>query len=190
MRRQLMSEKDKAGQARKGLIDSVKGKAKEVVGAVTGNDSLTAEGQLEQTQARERKEASTVDALADAEAHEARAHRTEAQIEGAEQRAAVNARAAVAQSSVEAQGAAQTGAVAQSAQQDVAKEITAAEIGRQREVQHAKSEELEELHDAAEEAREAAAAHQSSVQAASNEELEAARLRREADELTNEADLP
>ena len=47
-----MSEQDKSGQARKGLIDSVKGKAKEVVGAMTGNDSLTAEGQLEQTQAR------------------------------------------------------------------------------------------------------------------------------------------
>jgi uncharacterized protein YjbJ (UPF0337 family) len=42
-------------EARKGLIDSVKGKAKEIAGAVTGNDSLTAEGQLEQTQAKERK---------------------------------------------------------------------------------------------------------------------------------------
>ena len=34
---------DKAGEARKGLIDSVKGKAKEVAGALTGNDSLTAD---------------------------------------------------------------------------------------------------------------------------------------------------
>ena len=39
-----MTKHDKADQARKGLIDSVKGKAKELVGAVTGNDSLTAEG--------------------------------------------------------------------------------------------------------------------------------------------------
>jgi len=46
-----MSEHEKAEQARKGLIDSIKGKAKEIIGAVTGNDSLTAEGQLEQTQA-------------------------------------------------------------------------------------------------------------------------------------------
>ena len=46
-----MNEDSKADQARKGLFDSVKGKAKEVAGAVTGNDSLTAEGQLEQTQA-------------------------------------------------------------------------------------------------------------------------------------------
>ena len=47
-----MNEDSKANQARKGLFDSVKGKAKEVAGAVTGNDSLTAEGQLEQTQAQ------------------------------------------------------------------------------------------------------------------------------------------
>ena len=40
-----------SNEARKGLIDSVKGKAKEIAGAMTGNDSLTAEGQLE-TQTR------------------------------------------------------------------------------------------------------------------------------------------
>ena len=50
-----MTKHEKADQARKGLIDSVKGKAKEIVGAVTGNDSLTAEGQLEQTQAQNAK---------------------------------------------------------------------------------------------------------------------------------------
>ena len=55
-----MTEHSKADEARKGLIDSVKGKAKEITGAVTGNDSLTSEGQLEQTQAKERKEANSV----------------------------------------------------------------------------------------------------------------------------------
>src|SRR5881628_792852 len=59
----FMSEHDKSDEARKGLIDSVKGRAKEVAGAVLGNDSLTAEGQLEQTQARERKEANTIQAV-------------------------------------------------------------------------------------------------------------------------------
>ena len=68
-----MTEHDKADEARKGLIDSVKGKVKEVAGAVTGNDSLTAEGQLEQTQAKERKEANSVEAVADAEAAQAHA---------------------------------------------------------------------------------------------------------------------
>jgi uncharacterized protein YjbJ (UPF0337 family) len=56
-----MTESGKADQVRKGLIDSVKGKAKEVVGALTGNDSLTAEGELERTQAQKRKEATRVE---------------------------------------------------------------------------------------------------------------------------------
>ena len=79
-----MSEQDKSDQAQKGLIDSGKGKAKEVVGAITGNDSLTAEGQLEQTQARDRMDANSVDAIADAEAEQARAQALKAREEGAQ----------------------------------------------------------------------------------------------------------
>ena len=89
-----MTEHSKADEARKGLIDSVKGRAKEIVGAVTGNDSLTAEGQLEQTQAKERKEANSVDAVADAEAAQAHAELTEARVEGAQERIEVNAQTA------------------------------------------------------------------------------------------------
>ena len=85
-----MTKHDKADEARKGLIDSVKGKAKELVGAVTRNDSLTAEGQLEQTQAQQRKEANALEAVADAEAAQARAEATEAKVEGAEERLAVD----------------------------------------------------------------------------------------------------
>ena len=44
-------EHNKAGQAREGLFDSIAGRAKEVFGAVTGDDSLTAEGRLEPTEA-------------------------------------------------------------------------------------------------------------------------------------------
>ena len=81
-----MTKHDKADQARKGLIDSVKGKAKEIAGAVTGNDSLTAEGQLEQTQAQVRKEANSVEAVADAEAAQAHGAATKARLEGAGER--------------------------------------------------------------------------------------------------------
>jgi uncharacterized protein YjbJ (UPF0337 family) len=185
-----MSEDDKAGQARKGLIDSVKGKAKEVVGAVTGNDSLTAEGQLEQTQAHERREANTVEAVADAEAEKARADATEAKISGVQQRVVVNAQAATVENSIEAQKSAQARAADQAAQQDAAREMTAAEIDRQQEVQRAQSEGREEMQEATEDVVDTAAAHQSSVQVASMEKAEADRLRREADELTKEADLP
>src|SRR5215204_6475499 len=112
-----MTEHDKADEARKGLIDSVKGKAKEIAGAVVGNDSLTAEGQLEQMEARQRKEASVVEAVADAEAEEARAEATEARLEGAEQRIAVNARTAAVDSTVVSQQAVQKDTAERTAQE-------------------------------------------------------------------------
>src|SRR6476469_7218108 len=55
-----------AEEARKGLLASVTGKAKEVAGAVLGNDSLAAEGQLQQAEAAARKDASLQDAVAQA----------------------------------------------------------------------------------------------------------------------------
>ena len=108
-----MSEHEKAEQARKDVIDSIKGKAKEIVGAVTGNDSLTAEGQLEQTQAQQRKEANSVEAVADAEAAQARAERTGARVDGAHERIAVNAETAAVQNSVREQQSAQKRAAEQ-----------------------------------------------------------------------------
>src|SRR5215212_3598307 len=81
-----MTENEKADQARKGLIDSVKGKAKEVVGAVIKNDELTAKGQVEQAQAKERKEANQLDSVADAETAEAQKQRAEATSQAADAR--------------------------------------------------------------------------------------------------------
>src|SRR6478672_10543162 len=113
-----MSEQDKAGQARKGLIDSVKGKAKEVVGAMTGNDSLAAEGQLEQTQARDRMDANSVQAVADAEAEQARTEATQARADGAQQRAALDQETRAAENTVRDDQAAQKRAAAQDAEGD------------------------------------------------------------------------
>ncbi|MEO7078204.1 MAG: CsbD family protein, partial [Rhodococcus sp. (in: high G+C Gram-positive bacteria)] len=66
-----MSNENASEEARKGLFDAVKGKAKEVVGAVTGNDSLTTEGQLQSAQARERAEANATEMAAQAQSEEA-----------------------------------------------------------------------------------------------------------------------
>ena len=112
-----MTKHKKADEARKGLIDSVKGKVKEVAGAITGNDSLTAEGQLEQTQAKERKEANSVEAVADAEAEQARAQVAEARSEGAQDRVAVNAQTAAVERSVREQQADQKRRAEQAGQQ-------------------------------------------------------------------------
>ena len=184
-----MSDHEKAGQARKGLIDSIKGRAKEIVGAVTGNNSLTAEGQLEQTQAQQRKEANSVEAVADAEAEQARIEAAHARVEGAQERIALNAEQAAADSSARELQAARKRKAEQDAQQEAARAKTRAELDAQREVQQAKEEEREEITATAQEALDAAAEHQSSVQEATAAHTEAARLRRQADQLSNEADL-
>jgi uncharacterized protein YjbJ (UPF0337 family) len=79
-----MPSKDSGPEAgAKGVIEEVKGKAKQAVGAVTGNDDLQAEGEAQQRKAdAERdvaeKEAEAEKARATAEAHEAeqRAHQS------------------------------------------------------------------------------------------------------------------
>lgn len=77
-----MPEKDTGPEAAvKGVVEGVKGKAKEAVGAVTGNEDLRDEGQAQQDKAEAerdvaKKEAEAERARAQAEAHEAeqRAH--------------------------------------------------------------------------------------------------------------------
>ena len=61
----------KAAEARKGLFDSVAGKAKEVAGAVIGKDDLVEEGQLQQAGADHRKAAAAAEAVADAKRDQA-----------------------------------------------------------------------------------------------------------------------
>ena len=72
-----MPDKDTGPEAgAKGIIEDVKGKAKEAVGAVTNNDDLRDEGQAQQRKAEAerdvaKKEAEAEKARATAEAHEA-----------------------------------------------------------------------------------------------------------------------
>jgi uncharacterized protein YjbJ (UPF0337 family) len=185
-----MTERSKADEARKGLIDSVKGKAKEIAGAITHNESLTTEGQLEQTQAGERKEANSVEAVADAEAEQAHAEATEARVRGAQRRAIVNEQTASTEASIQNEQAAQKRAAEQAAQQDAERQKTRAALDAQVEVQRAKAAERDEIDSATEEVADAVDNHLTVVQGASSAEAEADRIRRQADKLTNEADLP
>lgn len=67
-----MTDSDGSAQeARHGLLGKLSGKAKEVAGAVTGNDSLTAEGRLQQAEVDKRQDAATAEAVADAQRTEA-----------------------------------------------------------------------------------------------------------------------
>ena len=180
-----MSEHDKSGQARKGLIDSVKGKAKEVVGAITGNDSLTTEGQLEQTQARDRMDANSAEAVADAEAEQARVEAAEARKEGAHERAAMNDKTRAAEYNVRNDQAAQKRSAELAAERDSEQAKMRAELDAQLKLQQAKDAERQEIDAATEEAVDAAAEHQSSVRVAESAKEEADRIRRQADTMTN-----
>ena len=64
----------------KGVVEDVKGKAKEAVGALTGNDRLEREGEAQQSKAEAQREV----AQKEAEAEKARA---EAEAQEAQQRA-------------------------------------------------------------------------------------------------------
>jgi uncharacterized protein YjbJ (UPF0337 family) len=58
---------DSSGEARKGLVDSIAGKAKEIAGALTGKSDLVQKGQVQQQAAATRREANSEDAVADAQ---------------------------------------------------------------------------------------------------------------------------
>lgn len=185
-----MTDHNKADEARKGLVDSVKGKAKEIVGAVTGNDSMTAEGQLEQTQAKERKEANSVEAVADAEATKANAELNEARAESAQERAAADAEAAAVKARIGDQQATQKHVAEQNAQRDATREKTQAELDALAAEQKAKAQERHEVDSAANEIVDAVDNHLTVVQGAAGAEAEADRIRAQAQNLTNQADLP
>ncbi|MCW2732196.1 MAG: CsbD family protein [Mycobacterium sp.] len=175
-----MSAHDKAGEARKGLIDSVKGKAKEVAGALTGNDSLTTEGQLEQAQAQERKDANNTQAVADAEAAQAAEQAREAEVKGAQERLGVEAETAAVEQSVAQQQAASKRAVDEAERHDVARANEQAEAARKRDVAVAKVREQVEVETASEEYVEAVAEFEESAEDAAAKRAEADRLRARA----------
>ncbi|MCW2844188.1 MAG: hypothetical protein JWN22_2104 [Nocardioides sp.] len=96
---------DTAAQARKGLLDNISGKAKEVAGAVTGKDDLVQEGQLQQAEARERKAAVADEAVAQAKRDEALQDVQESNVEAAQRKNAARAAAERQESAVERQRA-------------------------------------------------------------------------------------
>lgn len=76
-----MAEKSGPQEAVEGVVEGVKGKAKEVIGAVTGRDDVKREGQAQQDKA---------DAQRDAAKKEAEAEAARGGAEAAEQRQKAN----------------------------------------------------------------------------------------------------
>ena len=70
-----MSDKDTGPVAGvKGVVEGVKGKAKEAVGAVTGNDDLKQEGEAQQAKADAQRDVAVKEGEADKARAEAAAH--------------------------------------------------------------------------------------------------------------------
>jgi uncharacterized protein YjbJ (UPF0337 family) len=61
----------------KGVVEDVKGKAKEAVGAVTGSDSLRDEGRAQQDKAAAERDVAEKEAEAEKSRAEAKAHEAE-----------------------------------------------------------------------------------------------------------------
>jgi uncharacterized protein YjbJ (UPF0337 family) len=118
---------DKAAEAREGLFDSVAGKAKEVAGAVTGKDDLVEEGQLQQAEARHRKDAVADDALAEAKRDEAAQELRETTQAAAEQKEAAHDQADLAQRAVDREKAEEHAAATRAAERQEAVGVVAAE---------------------------------------------------------------
>ncbi|GAA1698025.1 hypothetical protein MMUR_27820 [Mycolicibacterium murale] len=181
-----MTEHQKADQARKGLIDTVKGKAKEIAGAVTNNDSLTAEGQLEQAQAQQRKEANALDAVADAEAADAREQKIDAQVEAAQERAGVRAQTAATEDAVRAQEAEQKSQAERAATQQKAAEAARADQEAGSAAAQAKAREQAQQREATEQVVEAAQEYDERTLAAETDRAAAKSLRQQADAMTDD----
>ena len=73
-----MVEKDSGPEAGvKGIVEDVKGRAKEALGAVVGDDDLRHEGTAQQDKAKSQREVAVKEAEADKARAEAKAHEAE-----------------------------------------------------------------------------------------------------------------
>ena len=73
----VMAEDSGPKEGVRGVVEDVKGKAKEAVGAVTGNDDMKAEGQAQQDKAAAAREAAGKEAEAEKARAEEKAHEAE-----------------------------------------------------------------------------------------------------------------
>jgi uncharacterized protein YjbJ (UPF0337 family) len=185
-----MTEHNKADQARKGLIDSVKGKAKEVVGAVIKNDDLTAQGQVEQAQAKQRKEANQLESVADVETAEAQEQRAEAASQAAEARVEASQEARAREDAIRRDQDAQKQRAAESGARDAALGQQEAELKAQRQQAVANAERDAEVNAAQAEIADALDGRQQAVHESADARAEAERIRRQADALSDTADVP
>jgi uncharacterized protein YjbJ (UPF0337 family) len=183
-----MTDGEKAGEARKSMVDSVKGKAKEIAGAVTGNDSLTAEGQLQQAEAKERRDAAKSEAEADAEAAEAISLADDAKREASKGRLGAGADAAAVIQRVRGEQTVAKSAADEAGNREAVQEQAKAETDAQRDIVRAKVDERAEVEAAAQEYSDAVDEHRHSVSDAVRTQAQANQARRLAETIEHTDD--
>jgi uncharacterized protein YjbJ (UPF0337 family) len=75
--RSMMAKDSGPKSGAKGIVEDIKGKAKEVIGEVTGDDSKEREGRAQQDKAQSQREVAEHEAKADAARSEASVHEAE-----------------------------------------------------------------------------------------------------------------
>lgn len=168
---------DHAAEAREGLLDTVAGKAKEVAGAVTGRDDLVEEGQLQQAEARNRREAVAESAVAAAKRDEAVEGLQETRQETAAQRQQADAVARQEEAAAERERAAKLASAEREADRREAEGLEAAEE-RADDVAARRADEADRLDRSADATEEQTAAERARLEReAADAEARAAQLR-------------
>lgn len=175
-----MSKDQKATEAREGLKDAILGKAKEVAGAVSGNDSLTAEGQLQQTEASNRRDATTRDSLADAQKAEAEQRHADERRAAEEEREQARREAEQVSGKVQQERAAEKSAAEKEAEHKRIAGEAIAEAETRNEIREVTTQTQAELEDAQRDEAQAVREHQQRLADAADEQQRAQELRAEA----------
>ncbi len=174
-----MSDDSSSQQARKGLFDAAKGKAKEVVGALTSNDSLTTEGQLQTAQAHEHREAKATELAAEAQAEEAGENLAEVKNTADAQRAAAQQSARDSEDAIRQDQQAQRVAAEQKKDRTVAAEVAGAEV-------EARAGQIEAMADGQSDAADATADELNAMSEHRREVSDAEAARSQADQIRQE----
>jgi uncharacterized protein YjbJ (UPF0337 family) len=180
-----MTDDQKASEAREGLKDAILGKAKEFAGAVSGNDSLTAEGQLQQTEATNRRDAATRQSLADAQKAEAEQREAAERHEAEAEREQARRDATQLSAKVQQERAQQKSAADVEAERQRIAEQAVVEAETRGEVREVTSETRSALQQAERDEQQAEREHQQHLADADDQKQTAQQLRAEAARLGN-----
>lgn len=179
-----------ADEAKKGLLGSLTGKAKEVAGAVLGNDSLAAEGQLQQAEAQARRDANAREAVAQVQAREAAEDLAVEQAAADRERQTVDTVKDVQVDQARTAAAIKADAVEADVARQQAVGTAVAEAQADADERQARAAAAQQSQDAAQHAAAAEREHSAGVAEARAAESAAARARAEADRLAGDAGLP